>query len=79
MESKVAWTYSLEAELEKARRHLANLQGEIDDRTVWALKRDAELKAVRADLRRISGSFCYQLGKKLLLIPAPHFKRGRQG
>ena len=79
MESKVAWAHSLEAELQKACRHLANLQGEFDDRTAWVLKMDAELKAARADLRRICGSFWYQLGKKLLLIPAPHFKRGRQG
>ena len=79
LESKVAWAHSLEAELEKTRRYLANLQGEFDDRTAWALKMDAELKATHAELHRISGSFWYQLGKKLRLIPAPHSKLGRQG
>ena len=71
LESRLAWAHSLEAELEKARRDLANLQGEFDDRTAWALRLDAEL-------RRISGSFWYRLGKKLRLIPAPPSERGRQ-
>ena len=86
LESKVAWAHSLEAELEKARRNLAGLQSEFDDRTAWALKMDAERKAAHADLKvahtelsRISGSFWHRLGKKLRLIPVPHSERGRQG
>ena len=68
-----------EEELEKARQALACLQSEFEERTAWALRLDAELEAARADLRRISGSFWYRLGKKLRLIPAPPSERGRQG
>lgn len=86
LENKVAWAHSLEAELGKVRRALAGLRGEFDDRTAWALKMDAELKAAHAelkaahaDLSRISGSFWHRLGNKLRLIPASRSERGRQG
>ena len=65
------------ASLEETHAALDRLQKEFEERTAWALRLDAELKARQADLQTLYGSSWYRIGKNLRLSPVPPSDRSQ--
>jgi ubiquinone/menaquinone biosynthesis C-methylase UbiE len=69
LEDQNRWALKTVAELEEARKTLANLQKEFDERTKWALDLAARVQTHEALLNMLRESRWLKLGRKLNLGP----------